>query len=293
MKRRSFGLSLAALLCLALLPIQAQSLADLAKQEKEKRGREKKPSKVYTNEDLQKYSSASGGSSVTTSAPAGAPEVARPGVVDSLSGAEEERAWSKRFIEAKARLQQAQDQSAGLQTKLNDLNLNLYRQTDIYDRENLYGPLIAQARQEIERNKEEITAAQQALEELREELRKSGHPLSWENSQLALQPEAQESKPGPPPVKDQKYWQEQLSIIDKRFNALITPLEAERFQLVNRRPALEGESLSTPDRLGLGVPPRVIDIDVQLKELRQKRDQERSALIEQAIREGALPGWFR
>ena len=40
-------------------------------------------------------------------------------------------------------------------------------------------------------------------------------------------------------------------------------------------------------------PLRVIDIDVQIKDLTQKRDQEKAALVEQAIREGALPGWFR
>ena len=108
---------------------------------------------------------------------------------------------------------------------------------------------------------------------------------------MALQTDSRDSPSGPALVKDQKYWQEQLSIIDKRYNALITPLEAERFQLVNRRTAQEGEFLSTPDRLGLGAPPEVIDIDVQLKELKQKREQEKNALIERALR--ALPGWFR
>ena len=86
---------------------------------------------------------------------------------------------------------------------------------------------------------------------------------------------------------------EQLGVIDKRYNALIAPLQEERFQLINRRPSAEGESTAPNSSLGMGVPPRVVDIDVQIKELNQKRDQEKAALIDKAIHEGALPGWFR
>jgi hypothetical protein len=37
----------------------------------------------------------------------------------------------------------------------------------------------------------------------------------------------------------------------------------------------------------------VIDIDIQIKELNQEREKEKEKFIDQAIREGALPGWFR
>jgi hypothetical protein len=43
----------------------------------------------------------------------------------------------------------------------------------------------------------------------------------------------------------------------------------------------------------MGAPPRVVDIDIQIKELNQKRGQEKQEVVNQAIREGALPGWFR
>jgi hypothetical protein len=180
-----------------------------------------------------------------------------------------------------------------LQAKLNDLNMKLLRQSDVLDRENVYTPLIAQAKQQIEENKTEGKAAQQALEDLREELRKSGNPASWENSEAALKPDPKETKPEEPKVKDQKYWQEKLGTIDKRYNAMITPLETERFQLVNRRNLKEGEAPTAPGALGLGAPPRVLDIEIQIKELNQKREQEKQEVVNQAIREGALPGWFR
>ena len=134
-----------------------------------------------------------------------------------------ERAWSKRFIEAKARVQDSKSKADALQLKLNDLNMKLLRQSDVLDRENVYGPLIAQTKQQIEENKTESAAAQQALEDLREELRKSGNPVSWENSEAALKPDPKAAKPEEPKIKDQKYWQEKLAAIDKRYNAMISP----------------------------------------------------------------------
>ena len=204
-----------------------------------------------------------------------------------------ERAWSKRFIEAKARVQESKTKGEALQTKLNDLNMKLLRQSDVYDRENVYGPLIAQAKQQFEENKSEGASAQQALADLQEELRKSGNPASWQNSEAALKPDPKETKPEEPKIKDQKYWQKKLSAIDKRYSAMITPLETERFQRVNRRSLKEGETSTASGALGMGAPPRLFDIDIQIKELTQKREREKQELVNQAIREGALQGWFR
>ncbi len=66
-----------------------------------------------------------------------------------------------------------------------------------------------------------------------------------------------------PKVKDRAYWQKQPALIDKRYAVWITPLRAERFQLVHRRAPAKGESLAAGDNLGLGLPPRVTDIDIQ------------------------------
>ena len=300
MKTRLMILTLVNALWLSSLPCPAQSVADLARKEREKREQQKSRGKVFTNEDLNKYGSQPE-ASATPAREVNEPEDTKPSPSKAeVPGSNEgdERAWSKRFIECKAKLQEAKNQGQILQVKLNELNLNLLQanpqgRSEVYDREHLYLPLIAQTKQQIEKNKSDIAAAEQALEDLREELRKSGKPVSWENSQLALQADDKARKSEPAKVKDQKYWQEQLSIIDKRYDAQIDPLQEERFQLVNRRPAKEGEPTTSTGTLGLGVPPRVIDIDVQIKELNQKRDQEKAALVEQAIREGALPGWFR
>ncbi len=298
MHTRWLVLVFSSVLALPALPYHAQSVADAARQERAKRQSKKTPSKAFTNEDLRRYDDASSQTSPDAAPPSEPTESgARP---DSLTSSDaEERAWSRRFIEAKGRLKQAKNQSELLQAKLNDLNLKLLRadpkgaETEVFDREHLYLPLIAQTKEQIEKNKSDVANAEKGLEDLRDELRKSGKPASWADSQLALQPERTEKKAEPPKAKDQRYWQEQLALIDKRYKALAAPLEEERFQLINRRPPVEGEPTSPTGSLGMGVPPRVIDIDVQLKEMNQKRDQEKAALVEKAVREGALPGWFR
>jgi hypothetical protein len=277
---------------LLAIPGFSQSLADLAKKEREKQ--QGKPRKVYTNDDLAKYESLRSSTPAPTSAqqPSSASRSAKR---ESSGGPDQnsERAWSKRFIEVKARVQESKAKAEAMQAKLADLNMRLLRQSDVYDRENVYPQLIAQAKQQIEENKSEMAASQQALEELREELRKSGNPVSWENSELALEPDPAESRPEEPKIKDQNYWQAKLGAIDKRYDSMIGPLENERFQLVNRRTLKEGETPTAPGLLGMGAPPRVLDIDIQIKELNQKRQQEKQELVNQAIREGALPGWFR
>ena len=287
---RRFLTSACLLGLLTALPGLCQSLADLAKKEREKQ--QGKPKKVYTNDDLNKYEDLRSNAPATQAAQSsGADKSAKAAMSEPYDSSE--RAWSKRFIEAKARVQDSKSKADGLQSKLNDLNMKLLRQSDVFDRENVYGPLIAQTKQQIEENTAEAAAAQQGLDDLREELRKSGNPVSWENSEAALKPDPKEAKPEEPKIKDQKYWQEKLTVIDKRYSSMITPFETERFQLINRRSLKEGETPTAPGPLGMGAPTRVLDIDVQIKELNQKRDQERQELVNQAIREGALPGWFR
>jgi predicted nucleic acid-binding Zn-ribbon protein len=204
-----------------------------------------------------------------------------------------EYVWSKRFTNAKTKLQEAKNKGEALQNKLKDLNLKLITQSDVYDREHLFGPMIAQTRQDIEKNQADIKAAEETLENLREDLRKSGKPISWQDSQKSLQAQP-DAQPAEAAVKrDEKYWKDKLSEIEKKYAGLIKPLEIERFQLIYRRSPGENESLAPVQNLGMGTPPRVNEIDSQIKELNQKHEQEKNNFIEEAIRQGALPGWFR
>ena len=63
--------------------------------------------------------------------------------------------------------------------------------------------------------------------------------------------------------------------------------------MIHRVPPKEGQSVAQTGFLGLGAPPLVNELDGKIKELNQKREQEKKELVDQAMREGALPGWFR
>ena len=287
------------LLTIPTQPCHAQTLADVARRERARREDQKPSSKVFTNEDLNRYENQESSSGPQTTETELSEESKSSEKEGFPSTDAEERAWSKRFIEAKTKVQQAKAQDTALQTKLNDLNLKLMRAdpqasgTEVFDREHLYLPLIAQTKEKIEKNKNDLAAAESELEALREELRRSGKPISWSESQAALRPESKGAKAAQLKTKDKKYWMEQLALVDKRYEELIAPLQEERFQLINRRPAAEGESKEPSANLGMGLPPGVIDIDVQIKELNRKREQEKATLVDKAVHEGALPGWFR
>src|SRR5438034_782296 len=278
------------------VPGWAQELGEAARQEQTRRSQIKSLGKVYTNQDLKKYR--------TQPEPSSGSSATRVPIQSSTGGSvplrtwasslnSEERLWSKRFIEARARLQAAQKRRETLQARLDQLNWG-FMTVGCGDGAGCsgYDPYYTiQTRQQIENNQKELSAAEQALEDLREQLRKSGNPRSWEDSQLALEPAVRMAEV--PRVKDEPYWREQLLLLDKRYDAVIEPLEAELFELIHLRPAREGESTWTTGELGLWFPPYVHELYGHIKELKQQREQAKVALAEKGRREGALPGWFR
>jgi len=278
-------LVLSFLTCLQIfsLPSQAQSLAEIASKEQQRRARRGSSSRVYTNEDLSKYRAREEPNHHVSSTPSttSAKDTSEP------RDGQEERTWSRRFLEAKTRLQEAQNQQTILKTRLNDSHGMCGPET-YYDTYYLF-----HSQRQLEKNKDAIAAAKQALEELREELRKSGKPVSWESSRLAVQPASGSADLDTPREKDRQYWQERLALIDKRYRAIISPLEAELFELVHRRPPKPGEDITIIGGLGTCIPRFVVDLDARIKALKRNREHERAALVEQARREGALPGWFR
>lgn len=292
-RTRNLLLSLAAGLTLLELTGYSQSLADLARQEREKREQQRTSNKVYTNEDLTKFDRSEVSTSQKPSTESEDTSTPSQKAPRPKSPDDQERIWSKRFLEAKGKIEQLKQQGKSLQDKLNAFSMRLLVQADVYDREHLYPEMITQTKQQIEQNKSDLTAAEQALDDLRDALRKSGNPRSWEDSQAALKPLPESAKKDEPKTKDQKYWQEQLATIDKRYDSLIAPLENERFEMIHRVPPKEGQSTAQTGFLGLGVPPLVNELDAKIKELNQKREQEKKDLVDQAIHEGALPGWFR
>jgi hypothetical protein len=205
-----------------------------------------------------------------------------------LSALEDERVWSRKFLEAKTRLRERRGEHDRLSSRLSVL-----RSFSCGEGATSYNPyFLSKTEKELERARKELESAEQALADLQESLRRSGKPVSWQDSRLVIEQPRQSSSTRIPAVKDKDFWNKQLAIIDKRYNHLIEPLRIELFELVHLRAPHPGEDI-TLTGFGTCVPPLYFELQQQIKELREKHREDQAALMEQARREGALPGWFR
>src|SRR5262245_59868756 len=196
--------------------------------------------------------------------------------------------WSKRFIEAKARLQAAQSLQKTLQRWHFEIQGGCGQETG-YD-SFYFGYLDAH----LERTRKEVSSAEQAIEQLREEFRRTGQPAGWKRSELALQPRPSDIPLSKLQTQSKAYWLEQLSQVDLHYGKMMYALQAELFELVQRRPAQPGEDTSAKEGVGNNcVPPFVSEIDKLIKRLMNDKSRDKSILAEEALRQGALPGWFR
>jgi len=299
MKALRLTLSLVMLFSAFPRELEAESLAEVARSERNRRARLPEAAVIYTNEVLHAEASRFAVSSSGRAAPGRSP--LRPShSTDSSRPTREEHRWSRRFLEVKARLADAEQRHETLQSSLKSLNLKLqgnpFQQTTVTDPARIYGPLIVQAQRRLEHNRQVLSSARRELADLRERLRRSGRPLSWEDSRAARAPrpvgDSADGAEGSA-LRDRAYWQRQLGLLDQRFRSQIAPLEIERFQLVHRRMPRKGEPLDVDGTTGLGLPPGVADINRRIRQLRSRKTEEKRALVERALRSGALPGWFR
>ena len=296
---RVFRLTSILLVLLWSLPqdLEAQTLAEVASRERRRRAQLPEAAAIHTNDAVHRYAGGSAASSTGPREPGPLP--GQSFLAADRPGPAKEQQW-RRLIRLKATVAAAEEQHTTLQLKANALNLKLqgdpFRQTTVADPAHVYGPLIAQTRRRIQQNRQVLSRARQELADLRERLRKSGMPLSRADSQAALRLLPSLGTAGQQEettVRDRAYWRQQLSLVDQRFRSRIAPLATERFQLVHRRVPRKRESLAVDDPPGLGLPPRVADIDLRIRQLRRRQSAEKQALVEQALRSGALPGWFR
>lgn len=206
-----------------------------------------------------------------------------------LSSLEEEQHWSRRFLEAKTRLRELREEHDRLSSKLNALR-NFWCGSGDGAKPYMNPYLVSKTGAQLERVRKELEAAEQALADLQESLRRSGKPVAWQESRLAIEKPEQAASNAIPVVKDKEYWHKQLSTIDKRYDYLIEPLRIELFELVYRRAPNPGEDITVT---GPTCTPFYSKLQQRIKELRQQHQEQRAALMEQSRREGALPGWFR
>ena len=161
--------------CLLLfaLDCSAQTVADAARKERE-RQRRLHSTVVIVNGAT---TTAAASSSTTTTAAKPPAAVTPAGPVDNKG--RDEKYWRKQFGDARATLKKAQDNAALLDLKIKDLNTQLLRQSDIYNREYRLGPEIADTQKQLDDAQKQAEDAKKRISDLEDDLRKSGGPAGW------------------------------------------------------------------------------------------------------------------
>ena len=175
-------------LILAASTLDAQSLADVARQEEARRKAVAVPGKVYTNDNVRPESRP-------------APEPAPPAATPSLNPADvvksdeakigdaaksapaaterrDEEYWRKRLTAARDSLSRAQMFAEALQSRINGLTADFTARDDPAQRSVLKQDR-DKALAELDRVRKEIQDGNKAIEAIQEEGRRAGAPAGW------------------------------------------------------------------------------------------------------------------
>jgi hypothetical protein len=188
--RITITLTLMATLLSVAPHLHAQSLADLARQESERRKassapKGKGPDKVYTNKDLKPVI-APEPTSTASAASTGAGAPADPGTATKAPAAAEakpsevkdETYWRKRSIDLKAKLEEDRILADALQSRVNALTMDFVNRDNPVERSRIEADR-QRALAELDRMNKAVTADQKAIRDFEEEARSSGITPGW------------------------------------------------------------------------------------------------------------------
>jgi hypothetical protein len=185
---------LVSLFLLALLgagfvrPLAAQSLADLARQEEERRKALKVPAKVISNKDLQPAPT-QGVTAPPASADPAKPDdstkaadpkagEAKTGDKDKTPAVKDQAYWSEKAKSLQTQLDRDQGYSEALQVRINSLSADFVNRDDPAQRA-VIGADRLKALAELDRLKTAIVADKKAIADFAEEARRAGVPPGW------------------------------------------------------------------------------------------------------------------
>ena len=173
---------------LVVRPVRAQSLADVAKKEEERRQKSPEPTKVYTNKDLK------GGNEPAPPPPSQAPAADAPKSAagddakakDALLGDKDKGKdptkdpayWSGKLKSLKDKLEQDETFADALQTKINALTTDFVNRDDPIQRAKIEKDRI-KALADLERLKKAVVDDKKAITDFEELARRSGIPPGW------------------------------------------------------------------------------------------------------------------
>jgi hypothetical protein len=161
-------------------PALAQSLADVARKEEERRKEIKKPAKVITNEDLRPGLQPTNPPPPAGDASAAASDTGKTdtGGAGTAEPAKDQKYW----VGKKKALDDALDRDSGyaeaLQVRINALTADFVNRDDPVQKSKIEQDRI-KALAELDRLKKAIESDKKALADLQDEARKAGVPAGW------------------------------------------------------------------------------------------------------------------
>ena len=173
------------LLCLAW-PAQAQSLADVAKKEEERRKVKGEPARVYTNKDLHKPDGVSAPDAAKPADSKNTPDAdakdkAKDGSGDKAGGKDtvkDQAYWSARLKALNDKLARETNYVDAMQTRINALNTDFVNRDDPVQKSAVERDR-QKALAELARLKQDVVDDKKALADLLEEARQAGVPPAW------------------------------------------------------------------------------------------------------------------
>jgi hypothetical protein len=146
----------------------AQSIADAARRERDRQRQAKSTVTVL----------GSGSRTAMTSSEPASGAAVKP-VVPTDNQGRDEKYWRAAFQQARDELRRAEEKAAVLDLRLKELNTQMLRQSDVYNREYRLGPEIVSTQKQLEAERQTVEQAKKKLSDLEQDLRKSGGLPGW------------------------------------------------------------------------------------------------------------------
>jgi len=169
------------------LPVFAQSLAEVAKKEEDRRKTITAPAKVYTNQDLKpvpESSTPAPSSTASTPASGSTPDASAASSKEEKEGektkgpVKDKAYWSARMKGLQENLTRDEGYAEAMQTRFNSLTTDFVNRDDPIQRATIEQNR-NKTRSEIERLKKAVADDKKAIDDLLEEARRAGVPPGW------------------------------------------------------------------------------------------------------------------
>lgn len=163
----------------------AQSLADIARKEEERRKAITAPVKVYTNDDLRRYPRTTPPETdkpPTPTSPAPAEPAAAPPAQPAPPAAptvdKGEASWRGLITEARTRLERSQGYYDALQARVADLTTEFYAREDSAQRAAVWSQR-SKILDDMDHLKQDMAEQEKAIAKIEEDARKANVPPGW------------------------------------------------------------------------------------------------------------------